>query len=58
MVNVDKPEDDDDDDDAIDDEEFVRCALLRGMNIRLTSSALIVFNAPCTPLPVFQRGKG
>ena len=38
--------DDEDEDEAIDDEEFVRCALLRGINIRETSSALIELIPP------------
>ena len=31
----------DEEDEVVDDEEFVRCALLRGINIRVTSSALM-----------------
>lgn len=50
--------DDPDDEDARDDEELVRCALLRGMSIRVTSSALMGFNPPWPPLPVFHRAGG
>lgn len=32
---------DEEEDEVVDDEEFVRCALLRGINIRVTSSALM-----------------
>lgn len=45
------------DEDVAEDEELVRCALLRGINIRVTSSAPIGFNAPCPPSLVFHRGK-
>ena len=34
-------EDDEEEDEVVDVEEFVRCALLRGINIRVTSSALM-----------------
>jgi len=52
-------EDDDDDDDVegIDDTEFVRDAPLRGIKIRVTSSALIE-SSPSLSSPVFHRGKG
>lgn len=39
---------------AIEDEEFVLCALLRGMNIRVTSSAFIECNPPCPASPGFH----
>ncbi len=35
----------------VEDEEFVLCALLRGMNIRVTSSAFIECNRPCPASP-------
>lgn len=54
MVYVDDPEDEE----ATEDEELVRCALLRSMNIRVTSSALMGSSPLCPPLPVFHRGKG
>lgn len=38
--------DDDDEVEAIEDEELARCALLRGMNIRATSSAFIALSPP------------
>lgn len=44
--------------DDIDDDEFVRCGPLRDMNIRVTSSALIEFSPPWTPLPVFHPNRG
>lgn len=34
-------EEDEEEDEVVDVEEFVRCALLRGINIRVTSSALM-----------------
>ena len=37
---------------VVEEVEFVRCAPLRGMNILVTSSALI----PSTPLPEFHSG--
>lgn len=43
---------DDEAEEVVEDVEFVRCAPLRGMNILVTSSALI----PSTPLPEFHRG--
>ena len=42
---------------VVEDEELVRCALLRGINMRVTSSAPIEFNAPCPPSLVFHRGR-
>lgn len=36
----------DEDEDAIDEDEFVRCALFRGMNILETSSALMELSPP------------
>jgi len=50
--------DDDEDEDATDDEEFVLCTLFGGINMRVTSSALIGFKPPCPPLPEFHRAKG
>lgn len=43
---------DDEAEEVVEEAEFVRCAPLRGMNILVTSSALI----PSTPLPEFHRG--
>lgn len=42
---------------ATDEDELVRCADFRGWNILDTSSALIVVNPPCAPLPLPHRGK-
>jgi len=50
-------EDDDEEEEAIEDAEFVRGALLRGMKIRVTSSALIE-SSPSLSSPEFHRGKG
>ncbi len=36
----------DEDEDAMEEDEFVRCALFRGMNILETSSALMEFSPP------------
>ena len=43
---------DDEAEEVVEEVEFVRCAPLRGMNILVTSSALI----PSTPLPEFHLG--
>jgi hypothetical protein len=43
MVDVEEAEDEVD---AIDEEEFVRAALFRGMNIRLTSSGFMALSPP------------
>ena len=40
--------------DDTDDEELVLCALFLGMNILVTSSALILFRPPCPVLFVFH----
>ena len=53
----DEDEDEDEDDDVTEDEEFVLCTLLRGMNIRVTSSALMEFRPPCPPSPLFHLGR-
>ena len=42
----------------IDDEEFTLCGPFRGMNIRVTSSALMEFNPPCALLPEFHPNCG
>lgn len=52
IVNVE--DEDDDEDDGTEDEEFVLCAPLRGMNILVTSSAFIACNAPCPVSPGFH----
>lgn len=52
IVNVDEEEDDEDD--ATEDEELVLCAGLRGMNILVTSSALIECKPPCPVSPGFH----
>lgn len=44
--------------DDIDDDEFVRCGLLRDMNIRVTSSALIEFRPPWAQSPVSHPNRG
>lgn len=54
IVYVDDPENEE----AREDEEFVRCTLLRFMNIRVTSSALMESSPFCPPLLVFHWGKG
>ena len=38
----------------VEDEELVLCALLRGMNMRVTSSAFIECNPPCPASPGFH----
>ena len=48
---------DDDEDEVVDVEEFVRCALLRGINIRVTSSALME-SIPSPLLLELHLGKG
>ena len=53
---VDGELDDVDEEVATDDAEFVRCGLLRGMNIRVTSSALMV-SGPSLPSPEFHEPK-
>lgn len=55
---VDEEEEDEDEDDAREEDELVRCTLFRGMNIRVTSSALIELSPPCPPLPVFHPSRG
>lgn len=59
IVNVEElVEEEDDEEEPIDDEEFVLCALLRGVNIRVTSSAFIGFNPPWPLLPGFHLERG
>lgn len=53
IVNVDE-EDAEDEDEAVDEEEFVLCALLRGMKMRVTSSAFIACKPPCAASPGFH----
>lgn len=53
IVNVDE-EDAEEEDEAVDEEEFVLCALLRGINIRVTSSAFIACKPPCAASPGFH----
>lgn len=55
-VDAQVEEDDDEDVEGIDDTEFVRDAPLRGIKIRVTSSALIE-SSPSLSSPVFHRGK-
>ena len=50
-------EEDEDVDEIVDDEEFVRCALLRGIKILVTSSALME-SSPCVSLEEFHLGNG
>ena len=45
-MEVEEDVEDDDAEDAMDDEELDLCALFRGMNIRVTSSALIELRPP------------
>ena len=40
-------EEEEEEEGAVEGEEFVLCALLRGMNMRVTSSAFIEWNPPC-----------
>lgn len=47
-VVVEEPEEDDEEVDEIEEDEFARCALFRGMNIRATSSGFIEFKL-CPP---------
>jgi hypothetical protein len=46
MVVVLDDEEDEEELEATDEEEFARCALFRGMNIRATSSAFIAVRPP------------
>lgn len=41
-------------DEAVEEEEFVLCALLRGMSIRVTSSAFIACKPVCVASPGFH----
>lgn len=59
IVNADEAElEEEDEEEPIDDEEFVLCALLRGVNIRVTSSAFIEFSPPWPLVPGFHLERG
>lgn len=47
-------EDDDDEEEVVEFEEFVRCALLRGISIRVTSS--LIESSPSPPLVELHLG--
>ena len=44
--------------DDIEEEELARCGIFRGINMRVTSSALIEFKPPWPPLPAFHPSRG
>ena len=56
MVNVVEEEEEGavEDVEDVEDEELVLCAVLRGMNMRVTSSAFIECNPPCPASPGFH----
>lgn len=47
-------EEEGEEEDVTEDDEFVLCAVLRGMNMRVTSSEFIECNPPCPVSPGFH----